>query len=228
MKRTILTVALILGAVATGAEYRLVLADGTVLVVDSAPDVRNGAVYFSVGGAPRLLPLSGVDLVRSESANAPSEKAGEGGTAAAPRPPRRFTDEDLRNGSEPAPAGGSAERVAPEAGAPAGDPSLESRGALSREEKGLLQRRGLAEERLDGIRIRREDLDQEDARRRADYARLPTDPYAVAASQDWDAEYRRKASALEAERAELAAEVQRLDRQIQSLRTQMRDQILGP
>lgn len=225
--RTVLVAISLLLSLSVSGEYRLILADGSSLIVDTPPEVRNGAVYFSVHGSPSFLPIGGVDLAKTESANIPPSPAAAGAPGTAPAP-RKFTDEDLQRSSArdaPPPA---IQNPRPEEGAVRGASDWDRRAALAQREKGLRERKDRLEERLDAATARRRALDEEDSRRRADYAILPTDPYAVAASQDWGEEYRRRASSLDAERAGLTAEIEGLDRQIRSVQEQIRDLLLAP
>lgn len=74
--------------------YKLVLADGTVLMVDQEPTIRDGVATILRGGVEFTLPVRDVDLTASRAANPSATSAGQGGSGA-PTGPKKYTDDDL-------------------------------------------------------------------------------------------------------------------------------------
>lgn len=242
-----LALALLVLPLPAACEFRLVLGDGTILIVDARPEVRGGAVSFIKGGLAYTLPLARVDLPATERANGPEAPESAPSTAAPapaasnppaepPKPPKRFTDEDLPSRAttppEPAPAARTAANgsAVPSdgAGPRVGDGDLTRWASLSREEKDLQSRRREFEDRIGSLEDRRDDLDAEDARRRSDYGNYPTDPSVVAAAQFWDEEYGRRRSAIQDELADLRSGAAEIDRALREVQLEMRDLSIGP
>jgi hypothetical protein len=240
---------LLLAALPAGAEDRLLLADGTSLTVDAAPEVKGATVFFSRDGLSYSLPLVRVDLPATQAAN--RQGGGTQGQAPGPPvlgappqgspapPPRRFTDEDLRDPanhlSSPAPPEQGAKIAASGQPLPQSVPGpqrdrsdLAKWSELSREEKGLLAQRNSLEERIRSLEDRRPALDAEDANRRSDYDRYPTDPSVLATAQDWAQEYQRRSEAIADELADLRSRKAQIDRQVRDVQLEMRDLSIAP
>jgi hypothetical protein len=214
------------------ARYRMVLADGSVLLADSAPEVRGETVFFAVDGLTYRIAAGRVDLPASEAANAPGSvllKDPPESTRRIPAdavPVRRFTDEDLPGEAPPPPAIATpAAPPAPEG--QAGPEDLSRWSEISRREKELRTRRGGLEDRIRALEARKAALDAEDAKRRSDYSLYPTNPAVVAAVQDWTAEYLRRLGEIEGDLARLIAGVAEIDRTLKVLETQRRDLAAG-
>jgi hypothetical protein len=147
MKTIALSIALVVLALATSADapYKLHMRDGTVLVVDKAPEVRGDLAAVTRNGMEYLVQAGEIDFAASEKANppAPAEGAGE-----APATPKRYTNEDLDRLRETAP-------LANEGGA--------SPGTVPRTPPSVSERRPNADARLAALYRREDDLQKDRA-----------------------------------------------------------------
>lgn len=242
MRRALASI-LLATSLAAGADYRLVLADGKVLAIDSAPEIRGDTALFTRDGMSFSLPLTRLDLQATEAANRrppetpardPRAKTANTAPPAPADRSRRFTDEDLK-GLAPSPPGdlspgapvGTATKTM-ESTSKADAASLARWSELSRKRVNLEARRGALEEKIRELDEGRAALEAENDRRQRDYGQLPTDPYAVAASQDWTKEYWQRRETLSEKRSTLAAQEAELEEDLRGIDRDMRDLSLSP
>lgn len=70
MKRTVLFVLLLLlAAMSAGAAYKIQLTDGTYIQADDKPVIKEGLAYFSKEGLFLFIPVSRVDLAKTDEIN---------------------------------------------------------------------------------------------------------------------------------------------------------------
>lgn len=225
-----LALALTLSALSLSAfadtPYKLIMKDGTVLMVDKKPELRADLAAVTRSGVEYIVRADEIDFGATEKANPPA--SAEGGTVA-PAAPKRYTNEDLDRLRETSPladeggvAAGSVPRTPPATTERRKDADARLT-TLYRREDDLQEKRAEWLDRLDDFQEQYDALQKQEEEQNYMYSRQEASSVRGQEQAKWRKDQAAKKTKASKAVAEAKEQVRRIDEDLEDVRRDILD-----